>query len=71
METLELLLAERVRALAAQFRKEEYKSAAKAAGDDWREVMAQWEANNPRAAFIEEAHAELTQIARHLRRLSS
>lgn len=69
METLELLLADRVRTLAAQFRKEAYEKAAEDAGDDWPAVMAQWDADNPRAAFIEDAHSELTQIALHLRRL--
>lgn len=69
METLELLLADRVRALAAKFRKEAYEKAAEDAGDEWSEIMAQWDADNPRAAFIEEAHLELTQIALHLRRL--
>lgn len=74
METLELLLADRVRALAVKFRKDAFKKAwdeLDAAGGDITTGMEQWEINNPRADFIEEAFLELRQVAVQLRNLRS
>lgn len=69
MELLELILADRVRELAKEFRKEAYQAAADEAGDDWQAAMEIWEVDNPRSDFIRDAYLELRGVAVQIRTL--
>lgn len=69
MDFLELLFADRVRTLAKELQADAREVAAEAAGQYWEDNVEKWEYENPWAAFIEAAHAELAAIANHVRQL--
>jgi hypothetical protein len=69
MEYLELLYADRIRALGLEMQASARQAAENAAGDNWEDRVDQWEYKNPCAAFIEAAHEELAAIAKHVRQL--
>ena len=69
MEYLELLYADRIRALGLEMQASARQAAENAAGDNWEDRVDQWEYENPRAAFIEAAHEELAAIAKHVRQV--
>lgn len=69
MDFLELLFADRIRALAKNLQDEAREAAQEQAGQYWSDHMDRWEYENPWAGFIEAAHDELATIAAHLRSL--